>query len=749
MAKKKPTTKTKKSTVKQATVDSKKVVDPILLKASKLFAKNGNATPAERDTAFNQLADLLVPVTSIVLRDDYVNLISKTYNISATVFKSLITSKEKEAKRIEEEKANAVPVAPMPKTLHEYITNNETPGILWKAKKLLTGVDSPVERSTLVADICRTIALIPAAQRIVKDDYLKKIATDYGLVRKSLDKLVEDHTVIETKKSELTRAARKNTLDKLDSNPKTFPFFYEKFTINRKDNTRVYKGIEIDIKKYLQFLLSFGFMRYGNDTGSTKFNFIRMSENVINEVNIEELKDFFEDYLENEYDYKGAGCEEVDADLLINFFLNNMKKYFTHDVFARLRSRKEIIISADTEKECFLYFKNGFACVTKEGTTLLDYDKMDGSVWQKQMLDRDFKLQPLLFEKNGDDVDWENSFSSDRPLGDYADFIWRISGQKQQRFISLCTILGYLIHDYYDYKLKAIILTDSTVSESSEGRTGKTLSLQMLGNVRSYCEINGKQFNPEDERKYQYADLSTQVMHINDVQHKGRYKFDLESLFNDITEGYWVRKMFMAPFHKKSKIAVSTNRSIDVKGASMRDRIVEFEMSAFFNEHRSPATYYGKWMGKGWNENDWTQFDNFICFCAQAFLNHGIVAPETINLEARKLLDGTCREFLEFMSDITETISTTGNAWDGYQSQTGTDFTKITDIRDFEFDKKKLFERFIALYPDYNNKFFTQRKFTDWLKRYAHLQLNVKEPVERRSNGVFFIQFKEIKPKQE
>lgn len=714
------------------------ITDPILSRAEKLLS--GKSSPAERDQAFNELAEMLVPVTSLVLRDDYVTQISKAHKIAAPLFRALIKQKEEIAqKRADEKKASeAVPSKPMPNSLHEYILFNETPGILWKAKRLLTGVDNPIERSNRVADICRTIALMP--QQVAKDDYLKKICADYGLTRKTLDKLVADHTLIETKKTEITRTARKNTLAKLDSNPTTFPFFTEEFVIN-KDKTKRFKGIQVDIKKYLQFLLSFGFMRYGSDTGS-KFNFIRMSENVLSEVNIEEIKDFLEDYLEKEYNYNGAGCEEVDADLLINFFLNNMKKYFTHDVFARLRSRTEIIISRDTEKECFLYFKNGFVRVTKEGAELVPYEKMDGSVWAKQMLDREFKLIPMQVTLNDDNApDWENTFSTERPLGDYADFIWRISGMKQQRFLSLCTLIGYEIHDYYDYKLKAIVYTDSTVSENSEGRTGKTLKVQMLGNVRSYCEINGKQFNPEDERKYQYADLSTQLLHINDVQHKGRYKFDLESLFNDITEGYWVRKMFMAPFHKMSKIVISTNRSINVSGASMRDRIVEFEMSNFFSEHRSPASYYGKWMGKGWEEKDWCQFDNFICFCSQAFLIHGIIPPETINLEARKLLDGTSREFLEFMGDIADHIREKALPWDGYGTQTTFDSITVHDIRDFEFDKKQLFDRFIIQYSDFKANHFTQRKFTAWIELYARLALNIKTLTERRSNGISYFKF--------
>lgn len=633
---------------------------------------------------------------------------------------------------------------PLPATLHEYIILNETPGILWKARKLLTGITSPIEQSARLADVCRTIALYK--DTVVKDHYIKTIAKEFEQNKETLKKLVADHTVIESRKTEIVKRARKNELAKLEGNPKTFPFFIEQFTINKKDNSKTFKGIAIDIQKYLQFLLSFGFMRYGADGQSGKFNFVRIQENIINEVNIEEIKDFLEDFLEKEYDYENAGCEEVDSPIIINFFLNNIKKYFSHDLFARLRSRSEIIISKDTEKECFLYYRNGFVRITADGCELLPYDKMDGSVWQKQMLDREFKqIQMPVAATPDNEPDWSNTFTTDKPLGDYADFIWRISGQKQQRFLSLCTILGYLLHDYYEYKLKAIILTDSTISEASEGRTGKTLSMKMLGECRSYCEINGKQFDPGDEKKYQYADMSTQILHINDVQHKGRNKFDLETLFNDITEGYWVRKMFMAPFHKRSKIVISTNKSINVNGASERDRILEFEMSAFFSEHRSPAQYYGKWMGKGWNETDWQQFDNFICFCVQAFMQHGIIQPETINLEARKLLDGTSREFVEFMGDITDNLKTIAKPWDTYTFPDRTDFTAFntTDITQVEFDKKQLYDRFLLMYPDFKANHFTQKRFTLWLKLYSYLKLGVKEPTERRSNTSFFIQFKQ------
>lgn len=634
-------------------------------------------------------------------------------------------------------------------TLSDYITRYQVDGVLWKAERLLKDIDNAIVRNERVSDIARTIALMPAVHQVVKDDYIQKISKTYNIARKTLEKMVADQTLIEGKKGDLRKTIiRKNAPTKLDGDQKTFPFFTE--VLNKK---REFKGIYLDIEKYIHLIASFGFTRYsGDEDKKGEFTFVRLLENVITEVSQEELIDFIENFIKKDYDFDGAGCEHVDSNMLINYFYQRLNKLFSEKLFARVRNENPIIINRDTLTECFLYFKNGFVRITKEDYQLISYEKLDGSVWQKQMLNRSFqvkKLEMVAGEQVGEggdhQLDYEASFSNDRPLGDYADFIWRISGQKPQRFLAFCTLVGYLMHDYYDYKLKCVLLTDSTISEKSEGRTGKTLAMQMLGNARSYCEINGKQFNAEDERKFQLADRSTQILHINDVNHKGRMRFDFESLFNDITEGYYVRKMFESPFRHRSKMVVSTNKSLNIEGASARDRIVEFEMSNFFGEHRSPLQYYGRWMGKGWSEDDWVLFDNFLCFCSQIFLNHGLVTPDTINLEARKLLDHTAPEFLEFMTDIEDSVATRGLPWEGYKDDLSTSAfeDRKTTLADWRLDKKKMFDRFVGSYPDFKNSHFNQRSFTRFLLRYASLKLKIKEPTETRSNGNSYIQFKE------
>lgn len=638
-------------------------------------------------------------------------------------------------------------------TLEDYITRYQVDGVIFKADKLLAGELPPLEKEHRAREMANTLAYITAP--VAREDYGKKIAKKYDIGWTTFKKIIDEQVAKEDRKKEITHPVRKNVIGKLNGDPRTYPFFSEMFVENKAGN-KVFKGIAIDLNKYLELLLSFGFTRYATES-EDGFTFVRVVENIIYDLRVgrngdpEEIKDFILDFIQEQYDFET--CDVVDADYVTNFFLDKLKKYFSKDLFARLRSKNEIIINQDTAQDCYLYFQNGFVHITAEGYELIPYEKMSGSVWNKQMLPRKFTRRPLEFQADeNDQVDFLATFidakPGQRPLGDFADFIWRVCGEKHQRFISLCTILGYLVHDYYQYKLRAIFLTDSMISEQSEGRTGKTLTMQMLGHIRSYAEVNGKQFDPNNERKYEAADRSTQILHINDISHRGKYKFDLESVFNDITEGYIVKQMYKTPFRHRSKMVISSNRSIQVEGSSARDRIMEFEMSSFFHENRSPLQYYERYLGgREWTDEDWIKYDNFLCWCVQGFLSNGLIPPETINLEARKLLDGTCREFVEFMSDIQTHFHIHGLPWDGYQSPVQTEWhtaeKESRDMRDFVFDKKQMFTRFITQYEDWKNNKLSQHKFTRWLRLYGQFAMGLKTITERRSNNHFLVQFKE------
>ena len=111
------------------------------------------------------------------------------------------------------------------------------------------------------------------------------------------------------------------------------------------------------------------------------------------------------------------------------------------------------------------------------------------------------------------------------------------------------------------------------------------------------------------------------------------------------------------------------------------------------NKSHRPVDDFGKPFFSGWNEVEWSDFDNFMIGCLQLYLNKGLIAYEYINLEKKKLIDETCLEFVEF-AELLEPGK--------------------------EFEKKELFENFKKEYEEYDK--LTQSKFTRWLKVWGRIK---------------------------
>lgn len=583
---------------------------------------------------------------------------------------------------------------------------------------------------------------------VVIDDYSKYIAKKYDFrvqtVRAAVDQAKEAHQK-HIERQEYKTHVKKNRVVKLDGDPKVFPFFEEK--VNKKGE---FKELRINKLKFVKLMASFGYSRYelnGTATPSERsYTFVKIEDNIITHSSKEGIIDELEEFIEKEYDFVGAGCDITDSEMLINKLYDGIRTYFNKDLFYRVRQEDPIIINTDRVDRIYFYFSNGFVEVTDEKFTLRPYDEMPGSVWNHQKLNREFKPIEGFAELK---IDRQTT-------GVVSDFVWKISNQDADRFDSLITIIGFLLHDFYDYKLKAVNFTDSSLAEEADGRSGKTLLSQIIGWVRSYTEINGKDFNPNDKGKYEGADLGTQVLHINDVLSTGQNKFLFEYIFNDVTEGYMVKKLYMQPFRNRSKIIVSSNSPIDVRGGSQKDRIIEYELSNYFSADYSPEDEYKMWFGRDFDDVEWQKTYNFMCICAMAFLYSGLKTPKTINLELRKLLQYTSKDFLEFMREIEENCKQ-GNEKDpytGYFAQLSKHNLTMplgtwSDIRQFpRFDKKILKDLFEGAYEDYQNqKWFTSKMWTKWLRDYSEKALGVKKPIETRANGRNWIQFTET-PKE-
>jgi hypothetical protein len=130
-------------------------------------------------------------------------------------------------------------------------------------------------------------------------------------------------------------------------------------------------------------------------------------------------------------------------------------------------------------------------------------------------------------------------FDCDYTGCDFEKFMFNICAKDDDRFKSLKSTTGYLLHQYKDLsKSMAVILNDELISDNPEGGTGKGLFVKAISKMKKVVTINGKQFSFTQSFPYQLVSADTQILCFDDVK-KG---FDFESLFSDITEGITLEK---------------------------------------------------------------------------------------------------------------------------------------------------------------------------------------------------------------
>ena len=213
-------------------------------------------------------------------------------------------------------------------SLDEFIQRYQVDAIIWKADKLLTAVDNPIQRNDCFIEIATTIALVPKPS--AREDYGKRIGKTYDMSWPTMRKLIEDGIAIQRKKSDIKTNVRKNKVAKLEGDPSTWPFFSEK--INK--NTGEFQSIEINELKFIQLLQSFGYTRYQSSEEAAgglskdRYQFVKLDDNVIRAVSRAQIIDEVEHFILNQYDFTGANCQFVTPDLLINKFYRGMGKLF-------------------------------------------------------------------------------------------------------------------------------------------------------------------------------------------------------------------------------------------------------------------------------------------------------------------------------------------------------------------------------------------------------------------------------------
>lgn len=467
-------------------------------------------------------------------------------------------------------------------------------------------------------------------------------------------------------------------------------------------------NIEIDLLQLTRKLKELGFFRYDLPNGSGSQT-VYIKDNKISVVDKVKVIDLFEDYVNSigECDWEVVtgrdsdggelwSTETVYPDMIIAKLYKNQDFYFG-TILDRLRPKEPIKILTDDKYHKYLFFRNCVVVVSDVGLakykdinklsenideikklpeeeqrkTIGDYIKnkeilnsssifhtmeysaiTDGYIWETSIVDRDFKYR-YNSEKPGDFEIFAQLISGVARLTPNMYFPQeypKVIGLPEERVYSLMSLIGYLMHDFYDCNELAVIFTDvnkdglKAAGGTGKGLLGKALDHLLNRNFRSdkkVLTIPGKDFDASKDTRYASGDISTQLIHIEDL----RSDFKLDGLYNDIADGATFRPLFHNPMYKKCKFMLSMNQAlkIETEGSDGR-RVVVFELENFFGVNRRPEDYFGAlnkkdkkrfWSDTDWSDDDWNDFFSFMVRCVSVYLNYGIIKPKDINFSER------------------------------------------------------------------------------------------------------------------
>ena len=375
----------------------------------------------------------------------------------------------------------------------------------------------------------------------------------------------------------------------------------------------------ISFVRFDNYLKNKGISKYFPFENNSEFEFIIKDNNFIDWIDTTRIKDIVKKDL----------ITRGEMDIWDVMAKNT--SYFKQDILSMLDT-VDVTPKRDTRKESFLYYKNYAVKTTETTTELIKYEKIDELVWRNQIIDRS-----IILNKESE--------------GEFKTFIWRLSGEDKDRYYTLKSVIGYLLHSYQNTsKPKAIIFNDEMISDDvPNGGSGKGLIHKAIGCIKNIVLEDGKKWDSKGQFAYQSVNKDTQIFLLDDVGKNFRF----EDLFSIITEGMTVEKKgkdaFKIPFEESPKISITTNYTVKGEGASHVRRIFEVEIANHFNEHHTPEDEFGHQFFSEWSLEEWGKFDNFMIRCIQFYLKNGLVESNKVNLEFRKLKNNLGAEFIEFM----------------------------------------------------------------------------------------------------
>ena len=455
-----------------------------------------------------------------------------------------------------------------------------------------------------------------------------------GDFKEAVKKLLEKYPELDKnnkKNNKKMKGNDKNDTNNEQSEPKNEKKNEQKYDIFEfwqfKSKTN-HDELVIDLKKLAQFLYRNDFFYYYKDKDSNVL--VReVQKNIVEQVTENYIIKFLQDYIKSlPDDYYYDTKEQFGKDYLIEL-LSVLNKRNLDNVIHNLE-RRELEFNKDTEDTCYKYFKNCIVKITATKVEYLDYSDLKKYIWRENIIDREYHTQDPI-GKVSEVFEFHKLVTSSRNvLGEVV--------PNPQRHNALRSALGYLMHNYKGYlDTKAIVFCEEQVSDSG-GRTGKTLTCQMLEQMGEViAKINGRNVDFRNRFLFQNVEYNTNIISIDDTSKR----FNFGGLYSVITNGLIVEKKnktsIQLSHQDTPKFVITTNQVLTDDSNSGRSRKFEIEFSDYFSDDHTPADEFGHLFFKDWDDEQWNLFFDYMIGSIQLYLYGGLMKYESKTLKNRKL----------------------------------------------------------------------------------------------------------------
>lgn len=434
----------------------------------------------------------------------------------------------------------------------------------------------------------------------------------------------------------------------------------------------------------------FGRIEYKNTKG--KSIFVRMKDNVVEEIEADEIKDFVLTFLEERY---------------LPIPLRNMVRKPNQLSEATLKGLKmlEVDFSDFDADSQYLFFRNKTIKVT--GSEIKEFRPGDTNrfAWKEKVIPHNFRLTPepfkVTYDKDSDLYDIE-IFKTDshffRYLINASRIHWQVELEKRlddkspeyrekylqdnkfsidgelltqeeiqeqkEHLLNKMFAIGYLLHQYKNKARSwAVFAIDSKLSPDGEshGRSGKSFCFSALNIFKKSVTLPGR--NPEITKNphiYDRVTEYTDYVLVDDADQYLPFEFFYDTITGVMTVNPKNNQSYEIPFTKSPKFCFTSNFPLRNSDDSTEARVLYTVFSDYYHEKTERNTYretrkiaddFGKNLFDDYNEDEWNEDMNFFAQCLKFYLS--VPSPRKINppmknVTLRKLLTDMGQNFKEW-----------------------------------------------------------------------------------------------------